>query len=214
MGISISFFPTETLSAVILSLVVLRTLGVFTNADTPDDAQVARDNGAEGIGLCRTEHMFFSSEERIKTVRKMIVAQDKEARIKALEELLPFQRSDFEGLFTAMSGLPVTIRLLDPPLHEFLPDGDVEEVVATLAKETGATEQDIMDTVERLEELNPMLGFRGCRLAITYPEIAEMQVRYCSALGRTASGCRSQLLWGQYSSLEAHGGQPWLNFAL
>jgi len=154
-----------------------RTLGVFTNADTPDDAQVARDNGAEGIGLCRTEHMFFSSEERIKTVRKMIVAQDKEARIKALEELLPFQRSDFEGLFTAMSGLPVTIRLLDPPLHEFLPDGDVEEVVATLAKETGATEQDIMDTVERLEELNPMLGFRGCRLAITYPEIAEMQAR-------------------------------------
>lgn len=158
-------------------VLVRRTLGVFTNADTPEDAQIARENGAEGIGLCRTEHMFFSSEERIKTVRKMIVAQDKESRIKALEELLPFQRSDFEGLFTAMSGLPVTIRLLDPPLHEFLPDGDVEEVVATLAQETGATPQDIMETVERLEELNPMLGFRGCRLAITYPEIAEMQVR-------------------------------------
>jgi len=154
-----------------------RTLKVYTNADTPDDAEVARQNGAEGIGLCRTEHMFFASEERIKTVRKMIVAQDREARVKALNELLPFQRSDFEGLFKAMSGLPVTIRLLDPPLHEFLPDGEMNDVIAMLAKETGVAPDTIAETIEKLEELNPMLGFRGCRLAITYPEIAEMQVR-------------------------------------
>ncbi|CAD7701750.1 unnamed protein product [Ostreobium quekettii] len=154
-----------------------RTMGVYTNADTPEDAAMARENGAEGIGLCRTEHMFFATEERIKTVRKMIVAQSKEDRVKALDELLPFQRSDFEGLFTAMDGLPVTIRLLDPPLHEFLPDGDMDEVVEMLARETGGKPADIAETIERLEELNPMLGFRGCRLAITYPEIAEMQAR-------------------------------------
>lgn len=167
------------------ALLLCRTLGVMANADTPEDAQTARANGAEGLGLCRTEHMFFSTEERIKAVRKMIVAQSKEARVKALDELLPFQRSDFEGLFKAMEGLPVTIRLLDPPLHEFLPDGDVHEVVAMLAKETGASAQDIQDTIERLEELNPMLGFRGCRLAITYPEIAEMQVGQLGLSGIT-----------------------------
>lgn len=154
-----------------------RRLKVLTNADTPEDAAEARKFGAEGIGLCRTEHMFFASEERIATVRRMIVAQTKEARLKALTDLLPFQRQDFEGIFRAMAGLPVTIRLLDPPLHEFLPDGEMEDVCTALAKDAGISVADVYATIDKLQEVNPMLGFRGCRLGITYPEITEMQVR-------------------------------------
>ncbi|GFR52346.1 hypothetical protein Agub_g14892 [Astrephomene gubernaculifera] len=154
-----------------------RRLGVLTNADTPEDAEEARKFGAEGIGLCRTEHMFFASEERIATVRRMIVAQTKEARLKALADLLPFQRADFEGILRAMDGLPVTIRLLDPPLHEFLPDGEMTEVCEALARDAGVTVDEVYGTIEKLQEVNPMLGFRGCRLGVTYPEITEMQVR-------------------------------------
>eukprot|EP00198_Chlamydomonas_reinhardtii_P003602 XP_001692938.1 pyruvate phosphate dikinase [Chlamydomonas reinhardtii] len=154
-----------------------RRLGVLTNADTPEDAAEARKFGAEGIGLCRTEHMFFASEERIATVRRMIVAQTREARLKALADLLPFQRADFEGILRAMAGLPVTIRLLDPPLHEFLPDGEMTEVCEALARDAGVTVDEVYGTIEKLQEVNPMLGFRGCRLGITYPEITEMQVR-------------------------------------
>ncbi|KAG2490008.1 hypothetical protein HYH03_011474 [Edaphochlamys debaryana] len=154
-----------------------RVLKVLTNADTPEDAEEARKFGAEGIGLCRTEHMFFASEERIATVRRMIVAQTKEARLKALADLLPFQRTDFEGILKAMDGLPVTIRLLDPPLHEFLPDGEMTEVCEALARDAGVTVDEVYSTIEKLQEVNPMLGFRGCRLGITYPEITEMQVR-------------------------------------
>ena len=154
-----------------------RTMGVMANADTPDDARTARENGAQGIGLCRTEHMFFASEARIIAMRKMIVAQSPEARQAALDELLPFQRSDFEGIFREMDGLPVVVRLLDPPLHEFLPPGEHGEMVQQLVNQTGIDKKAIEETVGRLEELNPMLGFRGCRLAIMYPEIAAMQTR-------------------------------------
>ncbi len=151
-----------------------RKLGVRTNADTPHDAQVARDFGAEGIGLCRTEHMFFE-ESRILAVREMILAETPEARTTALDKLLEPQRDDFLGIFRAMDGLPVTIRLLDPPLHEFLPHE--KEAREKLAKTLGVS----LETVERrckdLAEFNPMLGHRGCRLAITYPEIVEMQGR-------------------------------------
>ena len=152
----------------------IRTLNVRTNADTPKDAQAAVRFGAEGIGLCRTEHMFFD-EERIPAVREMIVAKTVEQRKKALDKLLPMQRGDFEGLFKALGGLPVTIRLLDPPLHEFLPHDD--EDIRTLAKEMGLTFEELKETVNDLHEFNPMLGHRGCRLAVTYPEIAEMQAR-------------------------------------
>ena len=155
-----------------------RRLRVLTNADTPKDALAARRNGAEGIGLVRTEHMFFASEDRIAAVRRMIVAQDTKARKEALQLILPFQRSDFEGIFKAMDGLPVTIRLLDPPLHEFLPEGDVVQISNALAATSpGVSPADIAATIEHLVEVNPMLGFRGCRLGITYPEITEMQVR-------------------------------------
>ncbi len=151
-----------------------KKLGVRTNADTPKDAKLARGFGAEGIGLTRTEHMFFEGE-RITAVREMILAGDEEGRRKALDKLLPMQRSDFVGIFRAMDGLPVTIRLLDPPLHEFLPkeDKDVEEV----ARQMGLDPQRIKEKVESLHEFNPMLGFRGCRLGVVYPEISEMQVR-------------------------------------
>eukprot|EP01026_Neomeris_dumetosa_P013917 TRINITY_DN1494_c0_g1_i1.p1 TRINITY_DN1494_c0_g1~~TRINITY_DN1494_c0_g1_i1.p1 ORF type:complete len:992 (+),score=208.61 TRINITY_DN1494_c0_g1_i1:401-2977(+) len=152
-----------------------RKLGVLTNADTPEDAAQARRNGAEGIGLTRTEHMFFKTPQRISAVRKMIMAQNTEQRKESLVPILEFQREDFEGIFEAMDSLPVTIRLLDPPLHEFLPDGD--DIVGQLAAETGQPEDIVEETIEKLEEVNPMLGFRGCRLAITYPEIPETQAR-------------------------------------
>ena len=151
-----------------------RKLSVRTNADSPKDALTAVRFGAEGIGLCRTEHMFFE-EDRIPAVREMIVAKTLEQRQKALDKLLPMQRSDFEGMFRALNGLPVTIRLLDPPLHEFLPTNDDD--IASLAKEMGLTFETLKSTVEDLHEFNPMLGHRGCRLAVTYPEIAAMQTR-------------------------------------
>jgi len=152
----------------------IRKLKVRTNADTPHDATVARNFGAEGIGLCRTEHMFFEGD-RIKAVREMILADTFEGRKKALDKLLPMQREDFYGIFKAMEGLGVTIRLLDPPLHEFLPH-DLESQ-KEMAKELGITVEDVKAKVEELHEFNPMLGHRGCRLGITYPEITEMQAR-------------------------------------
>jgi pyruvate,orthophosphate dikinase len=152
----------------------VRKLRVRANADTPADARTAIKFGAEGIGLCRTEHMFFE-ETRIRTVREMILAEDEQARRAALAKLLPMQRADFVDLFEIMRGLPVTIRLLDPPLHEFLPhtQAEVEEV----ARVMNADPRRLADRVRELSEFNPMLGFRGCRLAIAYPEIAEMQAR-------------------------------------
>ena len=152
----------------------IRHLKVRTNADTPKDAAQAVKFGAEGIGLCRTEHMFFA-EDRISAVREMIVATNEEDRRKALEKLLPMQREDFIGIYEAMEGRPVTIRLLDPPLHEFLPHDD--EDIAELAKDMGLTFEELKSTVESLHEFNPMMGHRGCRLAVSYPEIAEMQGR-------------------------------------
>jgi pyruvate,orthophosphate dikinase len=151
-----------------------RRLKVRANADTPRDARVARAFGAEGIGLCRTEHMFFEGD-RITAMREMIVARDEGGRRRALEKLLPMQRADFEGIFDAMNGYPVTIRLLDPPLHEFLPHGGEETKL--LARTLGLSRQELMRIVESLRETNPMLGHRGCRLGITYPEITEMQGR-------------------------------------
>ncbi len=151
-----------------------RALKVRTNADTPNDAAVAVKFGAEGIGLCRTEHMFFA-EDRIPAVREMIVSKTVEERKKALAKLLPMQREDFIGLYTAMEGRPVTIRFLDPPLHEFVPHKDEE--IAELAKTMGLTFDELKNTVEGLHEFNPMMGHRGCRLAVTYPEIAEMQTQ-------------------------------------
>ena len=152
----------------------VRTLKVRTNADTPRDAKNAVKFGAEGIGLCRTEHMFFE-EDRIMKVRKMIVAKSEEERRAALNDLLPLQRGDFIGIYEAMESRPVTIRLLDPPLHEFLPHTDEE--IAELAKEMNLTFEELKATVESLHEFNPMMGHRGCRLAVSYPEIAEMQAR-------------------------------------
>mmetsp|Transcript_16736 Transcript_16736/g.52776 ORF Transcript_16736/g.52776 Transcript_16736/m.52776 type:complete len:921 (+) Transcript_16736:845-3607(+) len=154
-----------------------RTMTVLANADTPADAEAARRNGAEGIGLCRTEHMFFGEEERIAAVRRMIMAVEPGPRREALEQILPFQRKDFEGIFKAMDGLPTTVRLLDPPLHEFLPEGDMDEVCEVLSQTCGVSVEEIEERIEKLSEVNPMLGFRGCRLAIAFPEIAEMQVR-------------------------------------
>ena len=151
-----------------------RTLKIRTNADAPEDAQRARDFGAEGIGLCRTEHMFFEGD-RIVAMREMILANDKDARRVALAKLLPFQREDFVGIFTAMNGLPVTVRLLDPPLHEFLPHD--EENQQQMADHLGIPLEDVKARVSQLHEANPMLGHRGCRLSVTYPEILEMQVR-------------------------------------
>ena len=151
-----------------------RTLKVRTNADTPADCDTARRFGAEGVGLCRTEHMFFDAE-RILAVRQMILADDVAGRKAALAKLLPMQRGDFKGIFAIMAGLPVTIRLLDPPLHEFLPHTD--EDIAELAKATGAEPAKLRARALALAEANPMLGHRGCRLGITYPEIYEMQAR-------------------------------------
>jgi pyruvate,orthophosphate dikinase len=151
-----------------------RRVKVRTNADTPHDAEIARLFGAEGIGLCRTEHMFFEPG-RILAVREMILAEDTGARERALAKILPMQRSDFAGIFRAMAGLPVTIRLLDPPLHEFLPhsDAEIREVAAALGTDVAA----IKGKLDEVREFNPMLGHRGCRLGITYPEIYRMQVR-------------------------------------
>jgi pyruvate,orthophosphate dikinase len=159
-----------------------RKIGVRTNADTPFDSRRAREMGAEGIGLCRTEHMFFKdfeqpehSADRQLAIQEMIVAETKEARQRALDKLLPFQRRDFIGIFEAMDGLPVTIRLIDPPLHEFVPHERAKQ--EELARKIGVPVENVIRRVEQLHEANPMLGHRGCRLAITYPEILEMQVR-------------------------------------
>jgi pyruvate, orthophosphate dikinase len=160
----------------------IRRLRVRTNADTPQDARKAIEFGAEGIGLCRTEHMFFTdfefpekSQERQRAIQEMILADNRENRVKALDKLLPFQRRDFIGIFQAMDGFPVTIRLIDPPLHEFVPHDRAKQ--AELAKELGIPVETVARRVEQLHEANPMLGHRGCRLSITYPEILEMQVR-------------------------------------
>jgi pyruvate, orthophosphate dikinase len=158
----------------------IRRLGVRANADTPEDARRARELGAEGIGLCRTEHMFMA-EDRQPKMRAMIMADDTERRRAALSELLPLQQGDFEGLFEAMAGLPVTIRLLDPPLHEFLPNLAVLSAQVEHARMEDSTElpelERLMERVVEIHEENPMLGTRGCRLGILYPEIYEMQVR-------------------------------------
>ena len=151
-----------------------RQMEVRTNADTPKDATVAYNFGAQGIGLCRTEHMFFAPE-RIAAIREMIVSKTVEQREKALNKILPMQRGDFEGIFKAMKGYPVTIRLLDPPLHEFLPHTDEE--ISALAKEMGMTFEALKEVVNSLHEFNPMMGHRGCRLDVTYPEIGVMQTR-------------------------------------
>ena len=159
-----------------------RKIGVRTNADTPQDARIAREMGAEGIGLCRTEHMFFKdfehpekSRDRQRAIQEMILADTSEARRAALAKLLPFQRRDFIGIFEAMNGLPVTIRLIDPPLHEFVPHEPAKQ--AELAKDIGISAEAVARRVNQLHEANPMLGFRGCRLCIIFPEILEMQVR-------------------------------------
>lgn len=151
-----------------------RALQVRTNADNPRDAKQAYDFGAEGVGLCRTEHMFFETD-RIKAIREMIVSKTVEERVKALAKLLPMQREDFVGIYKAMKGNPVTIRFLDPPLHEFVPHTDAE--IKDLAKDMKLPFAELKSTIEGLHEFNPMLGHRGCRLAVTYPEIAEMQTR-------------------------------------
>ncbi len=163
-----------------------RKLGVRTNADTPADSKRAREFGAEGIGLCRTEHMFFEGE-RIIAMREMILVETEAARRTALKKLLPFQRKDFEGIFAAMKGLPVTVRLLDPPLHEFLPhDAKSQGELAKILKITPAK---VKQRVSQLHEMNPMLGHRGCRLSITYPEILEMQV---TAITEAAINCKKK----------------------
>ncbi len=168
-----------------------RKLKVRTNVDTPEDARRARDFGAEGIGLCRTEHMFFDSS-RIQSMREMILAEDEASRREALAKLLPFQRDDFIGIFTEMKGLPVTIRLLDPPLHEFLPNDPKSQ--QEVAKLLGVKATAIKNRVSQLHESNPMLGHRGCRLAVTYPEILEMQV---TAIVQAAIHCKKNRIDAQ-----------------
>ena len=168
-----------------------RTLDVRTNADSPADSKRAREFGAKGIGLCRTEHMFFESD-RIIHMRSMILAETEKDRRAALKKLLPFQRKDFEGIFKAMNGLPVTVRLLDPPLHEFLPHESAAQ--KAMAKELGVKPSEIVKRAEALHEANPMLGHRGCRLSVTYPEILEMQVR---AIVEAAINCAKK-------SIKAH----------
>ena len=153
-----------------------RKLKIRTNADSPADSLKAREFGAEGIGLCRTEHMFFG-DDRIAAVREMILAETVEGRKKALAKIEPFQKADFVGIFAAMDGLPVTIRLLDPPLHEFLPQKDNHAGAEAVAKQIGVSVEKIFERVEELHEMNPMMGFRGCRLSLVFPEIGEMQVR-------------------------------------
>lgn len=167
-----------------------RILKVRTNADTPADAAQAVKFGAEGVGLCRTEHMFFEAD-RISAMREMIVSKTAEQRRTALNKLLPMQKSDFEGIFMAMKGFPVTIRFLDPPLHEFLPDNDKD--INELAKDMGISFDELKATVVSLHEINPMMGHRGCRLAISYPEIAEMQTRAIieAAISVNKQGCNT-----------------------
>jgi pyruvate,orthophosphate dikinase len=174
----------------------IRRLGVRTNADTPQDARKAREFGAAGIGLCRTEHMFFTdfeqpekSHERQRAIQEMILANNREDRVKALDKLLPFQRRDFIGIFKAMDGFPVTIRLIDPPLHEFVPHDRAKQ--QELATELNIDVETVARRVEQLHEANPMLGHRGCRLSITYPEILEMQVR---AIIEAAIECQKQAI--------------------
>jgi len=171
---TVSASLTGTFAAIMKLADKYRTLKVRTNGDTPTDAKVARGFGAEGIGLCRTEHMFFDPQ-RIHHMREMILASDIEQRKAALAKLLPYQREDFIGIFKEMNGLPVTIRLLDPPLHEFLPHHDKEQ--GELAKSLNLSPEAVKQRVDQLHESNPMLGHRGDRLAITYPEILVMQVR-------------------------------------
>ena len=149
-----------------------RTLKVRTNADTPTDAATAVHFGAEGIGLCRTEHMFFEGD-RIKAIREMIVSKTAEARAKALEKILPLQQKDFEEMYRVLEGRPMTIRFLDPPLHEFLPQKENE--IKELADDLGISVDELKAVIDSLHEANPMMGHRGCRLAVTYPEIARMQ---------------------------------------
>ena len=151
-----------------------RTLGVRTNADTPRDTKKAIELGAEGIGLCRTEHMFFD-EERIFNIRKMILAETVEEREKALEKLIPYQKGDFKAMYKELKGLPMTVRYLDPPLHEFLPKEEAD--IEAIAKDMGVTTEHLKAKCDELHEFNPMMGHRGCRLAVTYPEIAKMQTR-------------------------------------
>ena len=151
-----------------------RTLGVRTNADTPRDTKKAIELGAEGIGLCRTEHMFFD-EERIFNIRKMILAETAEEREKALEKLIPYQKGDFKAMYKELKGLPMTVRYLDPPLHEFLPKEEAD--IEAIAKDMGVTTEHLKSKCNELHEFNPMMGHRGCRLAVTYPEIARMQTR-------------------------------------
>ncbi|MGI6700432.1 MAG: pyruvate, phosphate dikinase [Christensenellales bacterium] len=153
-----------------------RTLKVRTNADNPRDTKQALEFGAEGIGLCRTEHMFFEST-RIKAVREMILSDTQEQRRVALDKILPYQQKDFEEMFTALEDRPMTVRFLDPPLHEFLPQKSMVDEIAEIAKELGTTSDEIVKKIDELHEFNPMMGHRGCRLAVTYPEIAEMQTR-------------------------------------
>ncbi len=178
----------------------IRCLAVRTNADTPADAKRAREFGAQGIGLCRTEHMFFEGE-RIWAMRQMILAETTEDRRKALAKLLPYQKKDFVGIFEAMDGLPVTIRLLDPPLHEFLPqDAAGQKEMAERLKVTPAK---VKARVQQLHEANPMLGHRGCRLPITFPEIGEMQAR---AIIEAAIDCKKQQNQGAAGDNGAAGG--------
>jgi pyruvate,orthophosphate dikinase len=169
----------------------VRHLRVRVNADTPADAHRGRDFGAEGIGLCRTEHMFFEGD-RINAMREMILAQDEAGRRRALAKILPMQRGDFEGIFRAMDGHPVTIRLLDPPLHEFLPH-DHEELAA-IAEQMGRTGEEVRRIIEGLKEVNPMLGLRGCRLGILYPEITEMQARAIFEAACTVAAGRGRVM--------------------
>jgi pyruvate,orthophosphate dikinase len=163
----------------------IRSMRVRTNSETPLDTKVAREFGAEGIGLCRTEHMFFD-EERILYVRQMILSKSREDRCAALNKILPFQKNDFKEIFSIMKGLPVTIRLLDPPLHEFLPKSEKE--ISLVASSLGISEKEIRDRISDLHEENPMLGHRGCRLAISYPEIYEMQ---CEAIFEALIDCKN-----------------------
>ena len=151
-----------------------RKLKVRTNADTPADAANAVKLGAEGIGLCRTEHMFFEPE-RIPKIRRMILSKTVEEREKALADLIPYQKGDFKAIYEVMEGRPVTIRFLDPPLHEFVPTEEKE--IEDLAKDMGITVAEVKATCDELHEFNPMMGHRGCRLSVTYPEIARMQTR-------------------------------------